>query len=99
VARVLADLLDHEDGPRVLNVGAGEGTSLLELLREAELQTGKQAVVEELGEREFDVHRIVLDTTRLRDMIGFEPTPLAAGMARTLAWLREVSSSIVENTR
>jgi UDP-glucose 4-epimerase len=98
VAKVLADLLDREDGPHLLNVGAGEGTSLHDLLREAERQTGRRAVVEEMGERDFDVHRIVLDNTRLRDLVAFEPTPLGEGMAETLAWLRALSP-IVENSR
>jgi UDP-glucose 4-epimerase len=99
VAKVLADLLDRKGGPPVLNVGSGEGTSLRELLQAAETQTGKAAVVEELGERDFDVHRIVLDTTRLREMIAFEPTPLATGMARTLAWLRGAVNTSLESAR
>lgn len=99
VAKVLADLLDREDGPHLLNVGAGEGTSLRELLRAAEAQTGKRAVVEELGERDFDVHRIVLDIARLRETIAFEPTSLETGMARTLAWLRGAVDASLESAR
>jgi UDP-glucose 4-epimerase len=87
VARVVYDLLDSDDGPRVLNVGAGEGTSLLDLLRLAERQVGRKAIVERHPERGFDVHRIVLDVSRLREQTGFEPTPLEAGIAQTHAWL------------
>jgi UDP-glucose 4-epimerase len=87
VASVVCDLLGREDGERVLNVGAGAGTSLLELVRLAERRVGREAVVEQHDERGFDVHRIVLDISRLRRLTGFEPTPLEAGIARTHEWL------------
>lgn len=87
VARVLVALLDRCEGPSTLNVGAGCGTSLLELLRLVERQVGRPAQVMQYPEREFDVHRIFLDTTRVHELTGFEPTPLPVGIARTHAWL------------
>ena len=82
-----------EAGPRVLNVASGAGTSLLELLRLAERQVGRDAVVERHPERSFDVHRIVLDIGRLRELTGFEPTPLETGIERTHRWLRSMGGS------
>jgi UDP-glucose 4-epimerase len=87
VARVLVDLLDRPDGASVINVGAGEGTSLLELLRLVERQVGRPARVISHPEREFDVHKIVLDTARMRELVDFEPTPLPIGISRTHSWL------------
>lgn len=87
VARVMAALLGRDEEPAVLNVGSGEGTSLLELLGLVEAQLGRAAVVRSHPERGFDVHRIVLDTSRLNALLDFRPTPLAAGIARTWAWL------------
>ena len=87
VARVTADLMRRDDGAEILNVGSGEGTSVLDLLRLAERQVGRRAVVERHPERGFDVHKIVLDTRRLRELIGFEPTPLEIGIERTHTWL------------
>lgn len=95
VAAVVAELIDREDGPALLNVGAGTGTSLLELLRLVEREVGRAAVVEQLGERGFDVHRIVLDIGRLRELTGFEPTPLQAGIARTHRWLTGIAAERV----
>ncbi len=92
VARALVDLLDRDEGPAVLNVGSGEGTSLLELLRLVEAQVGRPAEVRSHPERGFDVHRIVLDTGRLRDLLDFRPIALAAGIERTHAWLRATRS-------
>jgi len=95
VARVVCDLLGREDGERVLNVGSGAGTSLLELLRLAEKQVGREAVVERHDERGFDVHRIVLDVSRLCALTGFEPTPLETGIARTHEWLTAIAAERV----
>ena len=95
VARVARDLLDREGGPHLLNVAAGVGTSLLDLLRLAERQVGRKAVVERHPERGLDVHRIVLDVSRLRELTGFEPTPLAAGIERTHAWLASLAAERV----
>lgn len=87
VAAALVALLDRDDGAPVLNLGSGEGTSLLELLRLVEAEVGRPAEVRSHPERGFDVHRIVLDTSRLRELLDYRPTPLAAGIARTHAWV------------
>jgi UDP-glucose 4-epimerase len=92
VARAIVETAAIEGGPSVVNVGSGEGTSLVELLRFAEAQVGHPAKVIEHPERGFDIHQIVLDTTRLRDLIEFEPTPLEAGIARTHRWLESVAT-------
>jgi UDP-glucose 4-epimerase len=87
VARTVLFSGTQEDGPDLLNVGCGEGTSLNEVLELTEVQVGRRATVHRHPERDFDVHRIVLDIGRLREWSGFEPTPLAAGVAQTHAWL------------
>lgn len=87
VADVVVELLDHHEGPAIVNLGSGEGTSLAELLALAEKQVGRRAEVVRHPARDFEVHQIVLDITRLRQLVRFEPTPLEAGVARTRAWL------------
>lgn len=91
VARVVVALLDRDDGPPIVNVGSGTGTSLLDLVRLVERQLGKSARVVERPERRFDVHRIVLDTTRLRELLELSPTPLAVGIERVHRWVRAIS--------
>jgi UDP-glucose 4-epimerase len=91
VAAVATELIDREDGAAVLNVGSGRGTTLLELLRLAERRVGREAVVERNPERDFDVHAIILDISRLRQLTGFEPTPLERGIERTHRWLTTVA--------
>ena len=87
VARALTALLDCEDGPAILNLGAGRGTSLNELKRLIESQVGQPARVTSYPQRGFEVRAIVLDTSLLRSLIDFDPMPLEEGIARTHAWL------------
>jgi UDP-glucose 4-epimerase len=87
VARAVVATMVVDQGPEVINVGSGEGTSLLEILRLAEAEVGRGAEVVQHDERGFDVHRIVLDTTRLRELVTFEPTPLPVGIGKTHEWL------------
>lgn len=88
VAEVVAGVLELEGAPPVLNVGSGEGRTLLEVLRLAEAEVGRPAHVQQHPERDFDVHRIVLDTTLLHDLMELRPMPLPDGIARTHRWLR-----------
>lgn len=90
VARVLVGLAGRDDGPAVLNVGSGEGTSLVELLSLVEDQIGRPAEVVEHGVREFEVEKIVLDVSRLRSLLPLTATPLTEGIANTWQWLRSV---------
>jgi UDP-glucose 4-epimerase len=87
VAAVIAALLEQREGPVVLNLGSGEGTSLAQVLALAEKEVGRPAQVVHHPTRDFEVHKIVLDTTKLRGLVAFEPTPLEAGVARTHRWL------------
>jgi UDP-glucose 4-epimerase len=86
-ARALISLLEQEGGPAVINVGAGRGTSLIEVLRLVEKEVGREAQIVQHGERDFDVHQIVLDTTVLHELLDIAITPLDEGIRRTHRWL------------
>lgn len=87
VAAVVTKLLDRREGAPILNLGSERGTSLKEILALTEKQVGQQAKIDPQPERDFEVHKIVLDTSRLRELVEFEPTPLQTGIARTHEWL------------
>jgi UDP-glucose 4-epimerase len=93
VAAIVAELLGREDGPPLLNVGAGVGTSLVDLLRLAEAEVGREAKLIRHPERDFEVHQIVLDTSALRELVEVKMTPLAAGVHRTHGWLASRSGA------
>ncbi|MGE5335962.1 MAG: NAD-dependent epimerase/dehydratase family protein [Nitrososphaerota archaeon] len=88
VAKAVTRLLDTDAGGQVLNVGCGEGTRLIDLLRLAEREVGRQAEIIRHPPRDFEVGRIVLDIGRLRSLIDFDPTPLQRGVALTHSWLK-----------
>lgn len=94
VARVLVALAERHDGPTILNVGSGEGTSLADVLDLVETEIGHPAEVIQHGVRDFEVERIVLDITRLRSLIALETTPLSDGITRTWEWLRSVTPEL-----
>jgi len=87
VARATVALLASDDPTPVVNVGAGAGTSLIDVLRMAESEVGREARIERRGERPFEVHQIVLDTGRLHRLVELEITPLEEGIRLTHRWL------------
>jgi UDP-glucose 4-epimerase len=87
VSRAMIALMSQTGGPPVINVGSGEGASLLDVLHLVEKQVGRPAQIVQHEERGFDVHQIVLDTTLLHETVNLEITPLAEGVERTHKWL------------
>jgi UDP-glucose 4-epimerase len=87
VARIVAALVDRSDGPSVVNVGTGRGTSLTELVELVEAQVGRPADLVRRPKRGFDVRRIVLDSRSLHELVDIEFTPLERGIELTHGWL------------
>ena len=82
-ALVLAGL--REGLPLVLNIGAGEGHSLREVVHMIEQLSGKTILTVEEPPRQVDIPVSVLDVSRARVLIGFKPqTGLRRGIARTI---------------
>lgn len=67
--------------PKVMNVGSGCGSSLLEVLACIEACAGRPAKVLRRGTRKVDVPRNVLDVTRIGSALGWASiTPLGEGI-------------------
>ncbi len=92
LASAVVALLDAEVGVKPLNVGSGRGESLLALVRLMEDVTDLQARIVNVPSRGFDVRHVVLDISRLRSTIHFEPLTLRAGLERTWYALDSVDS-------
>lgn len=82
LVEAIAQLLACRNGSALLNIGSGTGTSVNELVRLVEEALGRSAVVTHAAARPFDVRRVILDLTRLRTLIGYDPLGLAEGVAR-----------------
>jgi UDP-glucose 4-epimerase len=73
----------------VFNVGTGTGLSLREILSEINETIGQLPAVTWLPSRSFDVPRIVLNATKLKNETNWRcKTPLKDGVAITADWLR-----------
>ena len=78
------------DGPNgIYNIGAGVGTSLNELIEQVQQITGRMLLVERQSTRASDVARIILDTSRVREILGWRPAVgLREGLRRTWSGLQ-----------
>jgi len=81
-----------EDPPEVVNIGSGRAVSLREVLEQVEAAVGRKIDVTYAPGRHVDVARNVLDITRARETLGWEPqVSLGEGLARTAKWWLERS--------
>lgn len=88
----LVDVLETsgrvETKEKLFNVGSGHGASLNELIGLIAGVVGEHPKVEYQQARSLDVPASVLDTTRARRELGWEPkVDLAEGIARTWDWI------------
>jgi UDP-glucose 4-epimerase len=84
---------DHhaQDCKRIFNVGGGTGISLIQLLGWIEGIVGKKAIIEKHPARKFDPKMIVLDTTLIRNELGWTPkVSLLEGLNKTWDWMSNV---------
>ncbi len=86
VASGILAALNHGDDGGTYNIGTGVGTSnadILALLQPLANAAGKPIRTRVLAPRGFDVEANILDSTRLKQRSGWNPSiPLAAGIAR-----------------
>jgi UDP-glucose 4-epimerase len=85
VATVLATLVTTGMDVGVLNVGSGQGHTVLEVLEEVQRALGRTAIVEFQPPPRHEVGAVVLDTSKLKSLLGFEPTVFATGVQLSAA--------------
>ena len=83
LAGLVVQLLELGGMPQLANVGSGVGTSLSAVVELVEAVTGRVVRVERRPGRAFDIGEIVLDVSRLRQLVPFDPLTLEAGIRRT----------------
>ncbi len=84
-------------GPRlagsVFNIGTGQQTSIRDVADLVVRVTGSKSSVEVIPGRRSDLPALCADTGRIERELGWRAeTPLADGIARMAAWLREVNA-------
>lgn len=99
VASAVVALLDA-GGDAVLNVGSGTGHRVADVVALVEAATGLRVPVRRLPSRPTDVREIVLDTTRLSELVPWRPRPLEVGLpemwATWLEWARLERAAVPE---
>ena len=89
VVSAFISAMSWQGDARVFNIGSGEGLSLNDILSAIENLLGRPVERRYEPARSFDVPVNVLDTTRAREHLGWEPSiTFQDGLARTLAWMR-----------
>ena len=83
--------LQGRGGAPVLNVGTGVGHSISDVHKILETVTGTRVTLRHEAERAMDVRAVVLDCTRLQELIEWKPRPLEAGIADTWEAVRELA--------
>jgi UDP-glucose 4-epimerase len=77
-------LLTVSVGERIVNIGSGQGHSLNDLIDLLERFSGRRFELHHESSRSFDISKIVLDVSRIKALVGFDPTPLKTGLERVL---------------
>lgn len=81
---MIAASFDKECKYNIYNLGSGKGASLADILTIIESVTHIKPKINQLEKREFDVERIVLDISRIKEEFHFTPTAdLANGIQMT----------------
>jgi UDP-glucose 4-epimerase len=83
VTSALAQLVLSRVDYGVVNLGSGSGHSVIDLLEVVSATIGRSPVVEFVPRRSHDVEAIVLDISKLRSVIPYEPMALVDGVRAT----------------
>ncbi|HEX6314735.1 MAG TPA: GDP-mannose 4,6-dehydratase, partial [Gemmatimonadaceae bacterium] len=95
-ANMLAATGDSRVSTHVVNVGAGNRVSLLDLIAMAEKETGRRINVRHVAERPGDVRDSQAGLDRARDLLGYEPqVSVQEGLARLWAWYADNPSAVL----
>ncbi|MBI9072251.1 MAG: UDP-glucose 4-epimerase GalE [Melioribacteraceae bacterium] len=79
------NFLDQNKTNEVINLGTGEGTSVLELIKLTEKITSENILYEITPRREGDPAKLVADNKKAKDLLGWEPKKNIEEIIKT-AW-------------
>jgi UDP-glucose 4-epimerase len=83
----------HQGEERIFNIGSGNGHSVREIIAAVERATRKKAKASYTAARKFDVPVSVLDITRAKNGLGWQPrVNLDEGLRLTLAHIKQSDS-------
>jgi len=81
---------DKDHKYTVYNLGSGKGISLFRLVKIIEKINGAPIKINKLKRREFDVGKIILDVSRIKNEFGFETkTDIKEGLEKTFYYIKD----------
>ncbi|OGS06495.1 MAG: hypothetical protein A2270_07360 [Elusimicrobia bacterium RIFOXYA12_FULL_51_18] len=84
--KVIKQLIDKGASGEILNIGSGVGYSINEIVAIVQNVAGDFKVEREKA-RKFDVPRSVLDISKLKALVDFQPTDIHSGIKKTFDWI------------
>jgi UDP-glucose 4-epimerase len=85
VASVVARIVEDRIDVGTVNVGSGQGRTILEVVDAISRSVGASAIIDQRPRRGFDVRSVVLDITRLCSLMPYTPTDFYRGLDMTVA--------------
>ena len=86
-AKIIHELIEKNISNQIINIGSGLGHSINEILSIIRNLVG-DFEIENIEGRNFDVPKIVLDTSKLKSLITYKLTPIEEGINKTYKWLK-----------
>jgi UDP-glucose 4-epimerase len=80
LATIFVKLIEGNVHHTTLNVGSGQGYSVNDVLASLKMVSGKELKIVYQNPRPVDVSYMVLDTTKLKELINYELTPFIDGV-------------------
>lgn len=80
LAQVFTQLIEKDVHNMTLNIGSGRGYSVNDVLAFLKIVSGKELKIVYKDPRQVDVSNMVLDTTRLKEIVNYEITPFIDGV-------------------
>jgi UDP-glucose 4-epimerase len=90
------EFLERERGCTIINLGTGNGASVLEVIRTAEQVLGQKIAFEYHPRREGDAPYLVGDNEKAQQLLGWRPEKSLADILRT-AWQWEKKLATLKN--
>ena len=86
----LVKVLDYQGSEHIFNIGSGKGHSLTDIINSISNVLGNPVKCNYIQGRTIDVPTNVLDISRIRNEVGWEPkTHLLDGLNNTITYLRQ----------
>jgi UDP-glucose 4-epimerase len=82
LARIFAKLIEGNIHNTTLNIGSGRGYSVNDVLAFIKIVSGRDLKILYQNPRPVDVSNMVLDTTKLKEVISYEITPFMDGVRK-----------------